>query len=193
MALLKKRVEAAGFDTYRYCYPALKRSFHENVSGLEALIRQLLCEKGYERLHLVCHSYGGLVACGLLEAFWQNRAKIRCQIDKCVFLGTPLNGATLVRRLEGTLVLELLTGHSLAPLRRGVPPKPSFTIDSIMVAGTLNIGFGMFFLEDGDGMVAVADTLAPWLSGHFKKKVTHLGLLLSSDVAGIVTHFLSQK
>ncbi len=187
MFLLKRRLEKRGFSCSIYSYPALMKSFNDNISGLKSWIER----KGIGVVSLVGHSYGGLLACGLLRQKLVEGVETDFEVNKCVFLGAPLMGSSVVKRLYGNPLLKLLTGKSLIPLKQGCS-LPIQQMESIMVAGTLNIGFGMFFIEKGDGMVALSDTEAPWIEHHYRLKTTHLGLVLSRKTADIVVNFLSQ-
>ena len=62
-----------------------------------------------------------------------------------------------------------------------------------MIAGRVPIGLGAMLAQmDGehDGTVAVAETQLPGLADHCVVETSHTGLLLSSDAAQQVVHFL---
>ncbi len=62
-----------------------------------------------------------------------------------------------------------------------------------MIAGSINIGLGMFFLKDhlpADGLVALKDTRVPWIKEHVTIRTNHIGLLFSSEAARLTAQFL---
>jgi hypothetical protein len=63
-----------------------------------------------------------------------------------------------------------------------------------MIAGDVNIGIGMFFLDGpADGMVAISDTKARWLEHHVTVRCSHVGLLFSKEVAALCLDFLTNQ
>jgi len=182
MILLQKRLEAAGFNVVRYSYQSVSRTIQENAEGLRFFLR----ERGLSACSFVCHSYGGLVVCKYLGSLYNGRPV------KVVFMGTPLNGATLARRLEALSFVRLITGHSLTPLKEGCKPG-LLHHRCIMIAGSLNIGLGMFFFKArADGMVKIEDTQAFWLERHHVLRCSNLALLFSKRASRICIEYLNQ-
>src|SRR5436189_119017 len=61
------------------------------------------------------------------------------------------------------------------------------------IAGTRSVGLGRFFArfdEDCDGTVGVSETKLPGHKAHLTLPVSHMGMLLSADVARQVGAFL---
>jgi hypothetical protein len=61
------------------------------------------------------------------------------------------------------------------------------------IAGTRPMGLGQFFArfdEDSDGTIGVSETKLPGHSAHMTLPVSHMGLLVSSEVAAQVGTFL---
>ncbi len=184
--LLKRRLERAGLGAYIYSYPTVSRSFPENVKALARFIRKNTAG----RVCLVGHSYGGLVACGLVSGIYDGWIE-DIVVKKCVFLGSPLLGSSVARRLEHLAPFRLVTGKALGVLKSGCSLERGGPVKSVMIAGTLNVGFGMFMINGpGDGVVALSETKAPWLDGHYTVHVTHLGLVLSKEASSLCIDFL---
>ncbi len=173
MALFGNRLEKMGFQPARFSYPSRSESLAENAGRLARFLESA----GLRHCSFVCHSYGGLVVYKYLEKF---------QVDKpvrVVFLGSPVNGSSLARKLGGLKLVQFLAGRSLPALERGCDKAPSGH-HCAMIAGSLNIGMGMFFLDGpADGMVAVSDTRAGWLEKHVVIRCSHLALLFSGKAA----------
>ncbi len=184
--LLKRRLERAGLRASIFSYPSISKSFSENVQNLARFIEA----SGAKRVSLVGHSYGGLIVCGLVRAMAEGSIKTDVSIEKCIFIGSPLQGSSLARRLSNLLIVKMVTGKSLSCLKRGCT-IPAGIVQTAMIAGVLNLGLGMFFIKGpGDGMVALADTQAPWINHHFVVCASHLGLLLSKKTSRICMDFL---
>ncbi len=179
--LLRYRLKRAGLDPVIFSYPSISRPFHDNVRDLARFVR----DTGVKKVSFIGHSYGGLLVCGLLRTMTEGSMDLDLSIERCIFMGTPLQGSSLARRLSGSFIVRMLTGKSLSALKTGCS-IPAGSVYAVMVAGTMNLGLGMFFMNGpGDGMVALEDTKAPWLDRFFVVKTSHLGLLLSEKVSRI--------
>ena len=186
MALLKKRLQDAGFVACVYSYPTVSKTLTENVEALARFIKDNTCGT----VSLVGHSYGGIVACGLVNRILAGTNK-GIRVKRCIFLGSPLLGSTIARRWERWAFFRFITGKSLEPLKAGCHLSGGNQVESLMVAGTMNLGFGMFMIKGpGDGVVALSETMAPWLHAHKTVHVTHMGLLFSRRVARLCIDFL---
>ncbi len=186
MALLKKRLQGAGFVARIYSYPTISKPLTENVDALAGFIQDNTCGT----VSLVGHSYGGIVACSLVNRVLAGTIK-GVRIKRCIFLGSPLLGSSIARRLERWAFFRFITGKSLDALKAGCNLSDRGQVESLMVAGTMNFGFGMFMIKGpGDGVVALSETMAPWLDAHHTVHVTHLGLLFSRKVARLCIDFL---
>ena len=182
MFLLKRRLESAGFPVIRFSYPSLSATTLENAERLQRFLEQ----RSPAWCLFVCHSYGGLVVCEYLNRFSPGLP------TRIVFLGSPVNGSSLARRVGHIRIVRLITGKSLPALKRGCS-RGLYGHHCAMIAGSLNIGLGMFFLrEEADGLVAVSDTRASWLESHLVVRCSHVGLLFSKKTAGFCADYLRQ-
>ncbi len=189
LVLLKRRLQRAGFNAFVYSYPAISMPLEENVRGLWRFMQK----RSDSPVALVGHSYGGIVACSLLRQM-ESGLFPRIGIKKCVFLAVPLLGSVLAQRLGHLSLSRIATGHSLRPLQRGCSLVPGGMVESIMIAGTMNLGFGTFLINGpGDGVVALPETMAPWLDHHHTVQATHLGVVFSKKAAGLCVDFLSSQ
>jgi pimeloyl-ACP methyl ester carboxylesterase len=143
-------------------------------------------EAGAERVHLVGHSLGGILA---LEATRRMRDLPRGHI---VCLGPPLKGSSVARLLAHFPGGRLLLGSSRNALVAGVEQWDGSRPVGV-VAGQMPFGLGVTIgalTAPHDGTVAVEETRLGGLADHCTVDATHTGLLFSSDVADLTIAFL---
>lgn len=185
MALLAWRLRRAGVATRIFRYPSLTVPARENAARLA---RWLEAVPG-ERLELVCHSLGGLVARHLVDLAPDLRP------GRIVTLGTPHAGSAAAERLSRSRAGRLLLGRAgPGALLGGVPPWDGAR-ELGSIAGTLRLGFGRLVPgvpAPGDGTVAVAETRLPGMRDHVTVPASHSGLLVSRAAADQTIAFLRE-
>ena len=136
--------------------------------------------------HVVGHSMGGLVAlhalCSAPDA----------PIGRILCLGSPLCGSAAAGELAGFRMSGLYFGRSRGILLEGCGSWPE-GVQVGMIAGSAPYGLGRFFGRfegEHDGTVAVAETRSPALADHLVLRTSHMGLLLSREVAAQAARFL---
>ena len=137
------------------------------------------------QVSLVGHSLGGLVA---LEAL---RRAPELDVPRVVCLGSPLLGSDTAKMLAGHGWMAAL-GRSGDLLQHGLAEWDG-RAEVGLVAGSVPHGLGtlMGVLQgDSDGTVALAETRLPGLADHCVVPVSHSGLVLSPEVAGLTAAFL---
>lgn len=179
--LMARRLRRRGFQPFLFDYPTLWRS--PGVAMERLALRLYPFEQ--EKVHVVAHSLGGLVA---LETM--NRYQ-KLPPGRVVCLGTPLTGSSAARGLakQG---LGFLNGKSAALLRGGLPQLPA-NRQVGAIAGSHSMGLGRHFgAFDGvnDGTVAVWETKLPGLADHLVLPVSHSGMVFSPLVAELAANFL---
>lgn len=184
--LLRRRLEAAGYDTYLFRFRTVRSSLSENVARLARFCREI----PGERLHYVGYSLGGVVVAATLQAEPPGRP------GRIVCLAAPLTGSRaaeilsrfdLGRRIVGRSLLELLDRGGLAPWS-GSPELG-------VIAGRRSFGAGRVLgglLRPNDGTVAVAETELAGIQDHLVLPVTHTSILFSKPVSAQVVHFLRE-
>jgi pimeloyl-ACP methyl ester carboxylesterase len=187
-ALLRRRVAAEhGFACHRFSYPTVRGSMAATVEQLDRFVERI----DADRIHFIGHSLGGLVLCRYFESD-------RCvRAGRVVLLGAPVVGSrsaravsrhALLRRIVGPLVAGELVADC-EPHRWNCPREVG------LIAGTRPMGLGRFFArfeEDCDGTVGVSETKLPGHTAHVTLPVSHMGMLLSADVARQVGEFLAR-
>ena len=184
LARLRRQLADAGHTVHGFSYPSLARSPEQNAVELSDFCLRHCCGT----THLVGHSLGGLVILAMLKN------EQLPPLGRIVFLGTPLNGSLVARRLGGNKAGKYLLGAAAPVLSEGLPLNPDVP-ECGMIAGTYALGLGRVTgaLEGpNDGTVSVTETMSGHLSDLLVLNVSHTGLLLSGEVARQVALFLDQ-
>lgn len=183
MGLLARRLREAGYDVLVPGYASVTHSPAENAECLYALLRDL----PIERLHIVAHSLGGIVALHLLA----NHPEL--PVGRLVTLGTPVRGSIIARVIKPLPLLGLAFGHSLERGLSGESVPTRIKREWGAVIGTLPLGLGIPFLlgkRPHDGAVQESEALHEAQTEVVHVPTSHTGLLFSSSVARYVLNFL---
>lgn len=179
MALVARRLEAAGFKPELFGYRTVQGGPEDTIPRLADCLR-----KG--RAHVVAHSLGGLVALATL----QHEPTIG--VGRVVCLGSPLSGSSAASGFAAHAWGQFALGNSAGLLRDGCAPCAA-GVEVGVVAGRMPVGLGRFFAGfrgDNDGTVAVEETRVKGLADHVTVRASHLGLLVSDDAAAQTVAFL---
>lgn len=183
MWLLRRRLEKLGYRVYQFRYRTVGRDLKQNAERLNNYLGKYV--EG-ETVHLVAHSLGGLVVRRLLSDFSVQRP------GRVVTLGTPHQGSYVAHRASRNGLLRRLLGSSLSALR-GELPRWEGERELGSLAGTLSMGVGWIFrglARPNDGTVALVETRLEGQSDHLSLHLSHFSLLLSSETALQIAHFL---
>jgi pimeloyl-ACP methyl ester carboxylesterase len=180
---LARRLRGAGYSVDVFDYASV---FGDSVATVERL-RKRMREASADRVHLVGHSLGGIVA---LEATRHVRDLPRGHI---VCLGPPLKGSSVARLLAHFPGGRWMLGSNHAKLVAGVErwdgSRPVGVVAGRMPFG-LGISLGALLTAPHDGTVSVEETRLAGLADHCTVAATHTGLLFSADVADLTVGFL---
>lgn len=182
-SVLRQRLARSGFQVEQYQYHTTTTAVDRVVEELKA---RILAVPG--PAHLVGHSLGGLVALRLAERLPE------VELGRVVLLGSPVNGSRAAQNLVKWPGAAWLLGDlPSVELLQSAPRR--WTRDSALgvIAGSRSIGLGRFFGHfDGpnDGTVAVDETKLLGAREHLVLPVSHMGMLLSEDVAQRTANFL---
>lgn len=183
MLLLRYRLRRCGFVTYQFSYPTTRCTVEEAAQLLQRFIAKL----PETTLHFVAHSLGGLVVQRLFTRHPAQRP------GRVVTLGTPYQGCIAARRLADFRAGRFLLGnsfqHGLADQSRHWTAPQALGV----IAGDLSIGGGRLLgglTSANDGTVAVDEARIPGASEQRIVHVSHMGLLLSPQVARLTCGFL---
>lgn len=184
MTLLRHRVGDAGFSTYQFFYHSVLRTPAENAQRLN----EFLADIDEPVIHLVGHSLGGIVLCHLFDQFPEQKP------GKLVMLGSPLNSSRVAHAYHSFLLTRPLLINSTKQGLFGDHPGWKGQRKSGMIAGTKSVGIGIWLLaslpKPNDGTVSVEETHCDRMDDRILVHHSHMGMLLSVEVAQQVSHFL---
>ncbi|HET7921918.1 MAG TPA: alpha/beta fold hydrolase [Gammaproteobacteria bacterium] len=183
MALLRRRVRRAGFETRQFHYHSVLTSVAENAAKLADYIAKL----NAETLHLVGHSLGGLVILRMFEA----GAPI--PPGRVVLMGSPVRGSATARDLVERNLGWLLGRSGPNGLAEQYEPVWNPRRDLGVVIGTGGAGFGLPHRElmgANDGVVTAEETHLAGTTDYIEVKASHTGLLFNAEAARQVIAFL---
>lgn len=182
MTPLAIRLANAGFATRSMSFASMRASLDDNAA---LVTRELASIAG--PVHIVAHSYGGVVTLRAL-AITPNPL-----VKRIVLLGSPVGGSLAGEIIAARPRLARLLGTTRTVWASGprlvVPPD----VDVGAIAGTTRIGLARFFVElpqPNDGVVVVAETRLPGLTDHLTLATSHSTMLVSARVARYVEAFL---
>jgi pimeloyl-ACP methyl ester carboxylesterase len=180
---LARRLRRAGYSVGVFDYASV---FGDAAATCERL-RSRMREARADRVHLVGHSLGGIVA---LEATRRMRDLPRGHV---VCLGPPLQGSSAARLLAhfpgGRWILGANHNALVDGVERWDGSRPVGVVAGRMPFG-FGIGIGALLTAPHDGTVSVEETRLAGLSDHCTVDATHTGLLFSPDVADRTIAFL---
>lgn len=186
MLLLRYRLRRCGFVTYQFSYPTTRCTVDEDAQ----LLQRFAARIPETTVHFVAHSLGGLVVQRLFSLYPAQRP------GRVVTLGTPYQGSAAARGLArfraGRFFLGNSFQHGLADQSRSWTAAQPLGV----IAGDLSIGGGRIFgglSSSNDGTVGVDEARIPGATEHRIVHVSHMGLLVSPQVARLTCAFLHSR
>jgi len=182
-SVLRQRLAGRGFQVEQYHYRSLTATAD---SVVEELRERILAVPG--PAHLVGHSLGGLLVLRLASRLPD------LELGRVVLLGSPVNGSQAARGLVKWPGAHLLLGNLPASELLDPGPRRWERASALgVVAGSRPVGLGRFVGDmqgPNDGTVSVEETRLAGATEHLVLPVSHMGMLLSEDVADKVARFL---
>lgn len=183
MTILRSRFGHMGFRTYSFSYP----SVHHDLSHNAAQLFEYLKTIGGQRIHLVGHSMGGLLALQMLHEHRDPR------IGRVVLVGSPYHDIHAARGLLRHPVGQTMIGKSIRQWLSHTKPDVSQHCDIGVIAGTRSVGLGRLVANlpvPNDGTITVAETQVPGAKDSISLHVSHSEMLFSAMVAEQAGQFL---
>lgn len=188
MAALARRLRARGYTVLVFSYPTRSDSLDGHADALHQYIsNNRVSRSGLDDLHLVGHSLGGLVTLNMYARYTD------LPKGRIVLMGSPVQGASVVKRLEKLPAQKLLFGDIKDGLLKGFGNTPP-DHETGVISGTRAFGFGQVAGDPGepnDGSVTVRETQLDGVSDQVQLHVSHTEMLISAGVAAQVDHFLT--
>ncbi|MFQ5982093.1 MAG: esterase/lipase family protein [Woeseiaceae bacterium] len=191
MTLVKRRLESEyQYRAHLFSYPSLRGTLDENARSLAGFV----AHNGFDKIHLVGHSLGGVVALRMLAL------EPEAPVHRVVCRGSPLCGSRAASHLNqkdwgNTMLGKSVTAGVVDEAANQWAEDVCKTRDIGVIAGTVPVGVGRLltsFDEDNDGTVAVSETRLPGVKDHLCMPVTHKGLVVSNDVIDQAAAFLKR-
>lgn len=181
MKPLSERLTAMGHTTHLINYSTT----HIKPEALFKEIDDALAESGNA---LVGHSLGGL----MIQRYLKDRQLSVEQVSHVVTLGSPMQGASIVKGIE-KIGMGSILGNSVD---FGLEPKDNvWDLPQSLgcIAGKIQVGFLPLFYgfkDASDGTVTIDETRIEGMKDHVATSNTHLSLLYSDEVITHIEHFL---
>jgi len=202
LPLRRHLVRELGATSHTFPYMATLEPIGEVAARLARRIVELADGDAQAIVHLVGHSFGGLIA---LHALGQGGApaldrgatapgRSVLPPGRVVLLGSPVAGSGAAAALAARPVLGRALGRSGAAL--AAPGLDGARVNGReigIIAGDRAAGLGRFFAgfaEPNDGTVAVRETALAGATDRIVLPVSHTGMLLSPRVARETAKFL---
>jgi pimeloyl-ACP methyl ester carboxylesterase len=185
-------LEQAGYRVFPFDDPSTRVDLDTALdTAAEFLHHVVQSLEGMERIHLVAHSMGGLVA-------RTYRAKYRDdRLGRLVFVGSLQKGAELADLLTDKFnaVFQPLfgpAGQQLVTDPKGFLAKlPTPDLEFCVIAGShAPDGFNPLIPGDDDGVVSVSSTRLPGAADFLQVESVHLALNRSEQVTAATVRFL---
>ena len=186
MDLLRRRLTPNGFTMHVFRYASVREGLAANAARLAEFVAAI----PGERVHMLGHSLGGVLARAMLDLGNPVRP------GRVVCLGPPFRGSQIAARIARWPGGGRLLGKSLGDLlARGGFADWRSPLELGVVAGGVPIGFGRLvggMREPNDGTVAVAETRLRGATDHIVLPVSHFSMLWSRLVLEQVLTFLAE-
>jgi pimeloyl-ACP methyl ester carboxylesterase len=183
------RLEHEGWRTFSFGYASTQVDIVRSAEYLHSVVQSL---EGIERIHLVAHSMGGLIARAYLARHEDPR------IGRLVMIATPSLGAELADRFHRNFVYRAVFGPAGQQLTQDaegfVATLPTPEIEFGVIAGGRGDGQGYNPLVPGDddGTVSVACTRLPGAADFVVVDRLHTFLVSAPETRDYTLRFLKQ-
>jgi len=184
--LMRRRLAARhGFACHSFSYRTVGSSVQPVIDKLTQFVSRI----DAEHLHFVGHSLGGIV----LHRYFEQVRDL--PPGRVVFLGSPTVKSRSAERVGRLPVIRSMIGRMVTDELVNPKGTREWRCDRDLgcVAGTKPMGLGRFFArfdEASDGTIGVSETKLPGHKAHLVLPVSHMGMLMSADVARQVGEFL---
>ena len=180
---LRNRLTEAGYECHMFNYHVWGKPPAEIAVKLNDFINEIEAPV----VHIVAHSYGGIVTLHLFDQFPFNKR------GRIVLLASPVNGSAVGKRINASPMTRWMLGQSHVNGLSGDVPEWKGWQDIGVIAGNIPIGMGL--VAGGpklphDGTVSVEETMLKGATDSIIVRESLLSILMSRSVARQVVIFL---
>ena len=187
MSLLRYRFKKSGYNTFQFSYKSTQHTPLENAHKLS----EFICSIQSRKIHVVCHSLGGLVLRHYLNLY---PAK---NLGNIVMLGTPNETSIFAYKLLELKIGKKLLGKSIVNGLTGKLPKWDNKYKLGIIAGNFRLVYRLIspiIKSANDGIVSVEETKLDGSIDHITLKLSHtFGLLFSIKAFQQTKYFLEHS
>ena len=181
---LRNRLNNAGYECHMFNYHVWGKPPAEIAVKLNKFIKKI----DAPTVHIVAHSFGGIVTLHLFDQF-----PFTIQKGRVVLLASPVNGSAVGQRLNAIPMTRWMLGQSHVNGLFGDVPAWKGWRDVGVIAGNIPIGMGL--VTGGpelphDGTVSVEESQLKGATDSIVVRESHLSILMSAQVASQVVIFL---
>ena len=194
MQKIKKALDSQGYKVLNIGYSVLSASFEDALSQiLEKIDNWIEPDK---TVHLVGHSFGGILIRGILAK------RKDFKYGRCVMIGSPNKGTAIASYVLSHKVLK----HITPPVTKELTPDsellkllPEPEIETGIIAGSkpynLVIPVSWFYKKatnnaPGDGVVEISNTQCSNMSDFIIMPLHHSFMMWNSELIEQISHFL---
>lgn len=174
MKTLQERLERAGYDVRNRGYPSMRERIEDHGKQLRQFLSELDADPAVERIHIVGHSLGGIVARYALTM------EVPAKMGRVVMLAPPNKGSASARKWAPIL------GKLIKPLEQ-LSDDPKSTVNRFGTPSGVEFGV---IAAASDGKVDLKDTHLHGEADHWIVPGYHTFIMNRADVAEQVIHFL---
>ncbi|MCZ4371750.1 MULTISPECIES: lipase family alpha/beta hydrolase [Vibrio] len=182
MLPLSQRLEKLGYDTEVVSYNSVAIDERKVFPAIDKAL-------DHKQVNvLVGHSLGGVV----IKRYLASRKPDVDTISHVVALGSPINGASIVGKIQ-QMGLGVLLGNSAKFGLQKHEDKWEFPQKLGSLAGTVPLGVRSILMgkdTHSDGTVTVDETKIAGMTAHHLMRNTHTSMIYSSKVAEQIDHFI---
>ncbi|WP_077336916.1 PGAP1-like alpha/beta domain-containing protein [Vibrio ruber] len=181
---LRQRLNQLGYTTEVLSYNTVAIDDEKLFSNIDAAL-----DETHTNI-LVGHSLGGL----MIKNYLASRQPSTTQISHVVTLGSPLQGASIIGKIQA-MGFGMILGNSPNHGLQQHQDEWRFPQKLGSIAGTVAFGFRPMLLgydSASDGTVTVEETKIPGMTDHLEIRYTHTTMLyaqtLASQIDGFIRH-----
>ena len=178
----------ANYTTFNHSYAS--RTLTTEKLADDVISRNLLQCQGFEKIHFVTHSMGGILVRQYLSHHTIDN------LGRVVMLGPPNQGSQTIDKLKWLPGFKFIVGPAGLQLGTGLESitrqleEIDFELGVIAGNKSINLFLSTLLPSSDDGKVTVNNTKIKGMSDHIVMPVTHPFMMKNKKVIKQVIHFL---